>query len=246
MSTVTECLKIKDKEIPINIRNYKNSKSVKIFFRGNVLNITKPTRLSMKALTKILKQNENDIYNKYEKILSSEVQTIKQWKTGEKIYYKGTEFTITRIYKKTTKIGIELNENTQQLIITLPENILEKQIKESIDLLIKKLFKNNTEAILKQKIPYWSKRTGLEYNLVKVRDATSRYGSCMPSKKNLYFSSRLIMLPDAVIDAIVVHEFCHIIYKNHNKQFYSLVEKYIPNYKEIDKWLKENGKIIMF
>ena len=32
-----------------------------------------------------------------------------------------------------------------------------------------------------------------EYNKVKVRDATTRYGSCMPSKKNLYFSSTAIL-----------------------------------------------------
>ena len=68
----------------------------------------------------------------------------------------------------------------------------------------------------------------------------------MPSKKNVYFSSRLIMLPEDKVDAIIVHELCHMKYKNHNKQFYDLVEKYISNYKEIDKWLNKNGKNIMF
>ena len=43
-----------------------------------------------------LKQNEDDIYNKYKKITSSEISTIKQWKTREKLYYKGEEFTIIR------------------------------------------------------------------------------------------------------------------------------------------------------
>ena len=33
-------------------------------------------------------------------------------------------------------------------------------------------------------------------------------------------------------------------YKNHNKDFYGLVEKYIPNYKEIDRWLKNNSNQI--
>ena len=68
----------------------------------------------------------------------------------------------------------------------------------------------------------------------------------MPSKKNLYFSSRLVMLPEDKIDAIIVHELCHMKHKNHNEEFYDLVGKYIPNYKEIDKWLKINGRNIMF
>ena len=38
----------------------------------------------------------------------------------------------------------------------------------------------------------------------------------------------------------------HLKFKNHNKDFYNLVEQYIPDYKEIDKWLKQNGKLIMF
>lgn len=54
------------------------------------------------------------------------------------------------------------------------------------------------------------------------------------------------MLPEYVIDAIIVHELCHLKYKNHSKEFYELVSKYIPNYKDIDKWLKINGKIILF
>lgn len=119
-------------------------------------------------------------------------------------------------------------------------------MKKSIDNAIKKIFKRNTEILISDKLPYWSKITKIEYNQVKVRDATTRYGSCMPSKKNLYFSSRLIMLPEEQVDAVIVHELCHIKFKNHDKNFYNLVSEFIPNYKELDKWLKKNGNIIMF
>ena len=50
------------------------------------------------------------------------------------------------------------------------------------------------------------------------------------------------MLPQEKIDAIIVHELCHIIHKNHSKDFYGLLKRYIPNYEEIDKWLKNNAK----
>ena len=141
---------------------------------------------------------------------------------------------------------MELKIGQKQIEITVPENVEQDTIKIYVDKAIKKLFKNNTEVLITQKLPQWSKITGFNYNQVKVRDATTRYGSCMPSKKNLYFSSRLIMLPDDKVDAIIVHELCHMKYKYHDKQFYDLVATYIPNYKEIDKWLKQYGKIIMF
>ena len=246
MTTKSNYIIVKNKEIPINIKNYRNAKTVKIYFKGNVLNITKPTRLSLKNLSKIIKENENDIYTKYEKILSSEIQTIKQWKTGEKIFYKGIEFTIKREYENTKKLGIKINKTDKIMKIVLPQDIQEEQIKPNVDLLIKKLLKNNTEAIISEKLPYWSKVTGLEYNSVKVRDAITRFRSCMPSKKNLYFSSRLVMLPEKAVDSIIVHELCHMVHKNHNQEFYKLAEKYIPNYNKIDNWLSKNGKMIMF
>lgn len=246
MAKLAQYIKIKDLEIPIEIKSYKNSKSVKIYFKGNSLNITKPKRLSMTTVLKILKEDEDNLYNKYKQILDSEIITVKQWKTGEKIYYKGEEFEIIRKAVKTNRIGVELKIEQKQIEITVPENVEQDTIKIYVDKAIKKLFKNNTEVLITQKLPQWSKITGFNYNQVKVRDATTRYGSCMPSKKNLYFSSRLIMLPDDKVDAIIVHELCHMKYKYHDKQFYDLVATYIPNYKEIDKWLKQYGKIIMF
>ena len=81
-------IKIKDTEIPINIKNYKNSKSIKMYFKGNVLNITKPTRLSIKRMMDIIKVEEDELYNKYKNIIASEVKTIKQSETGQKYFYK--------------------------------------------------------------------------------------------------------------------------------------------------------------
>lgn len=239
-------LKIKDLKIPIDIKSYKNSKSVKLYFKGNTLHVTKPKRLSMSSLLQIIEQSENELYEKYKKILASEISSIKQWETGEKFFYKGTEFTIIRKILNTLKISLSLELSLNQLVISLPQNISQEETKIYVDKLIKQLLKNHTEILIAERLPYWSKITGIDYNQVKIRDATTRYGSCMPSKKNLYFSSRLVMLPEDKVDAIIVHELCHMKHKNHNKDFYVLVSKYIPNYKEIDKWLKINGKMIMF
>ena len=163
-----EILKIKELEIPIEIKNYSNSKSVKIYFKGNILNINKPTRLSKKRLLQILKEQEEEIYGKYKKILDSEIDSIKQWKTGEKIYYQGEEFTIIRESSKSNRISITLKPTDKMLIISVPEGIEQTIVKENVDKTIKKLFKNNTEVLIAQKLPYWSKITGFKYNEFKI------------------------------------------------------------------------------
>ena len=44
--------------------------------------------------------------------------------------------------------------------------------------------------------------------------------------------------PPAAIDAVVVHELCHMRQRNHSPAFYAEVARWLPDYKEREKWLK--------
>ena len=46
-------------------------------------------------------------------------------------------------------------------------------------------------------------------------------------------------------EEIVVHELCHRKEMNHSDKFYVEVLRVFPTYWEQDKWLKENGDILM-
>ena len=54
-----------------------------------------------------------------------------------------------------------------------------------------------------------------------------------------------MLAPPEVIDYVVVHELCHRKQMNHSKDFWSEVEKVTPNYKQSEKWLKDEGTLIM-
>ncbi len=43
------------------------------------------------------------------------------------------------------------------------------------------------------------------------------------------------------IDYILVHEFSHLVHMNHSNDFYEFVKEIMPNYKEQEKWLKDNS-----
>ena len=97
--------------------------------------------------------------------------------------------------------------------------------------------KKKAREILPEKIAYYSSLTGLVPTALKVTSAKTRFGSCSP-KNSLCFSYLLMRYPDEAIDYVVLHEIAHIKYKNHSKQFYSLIEKYMPDYKKREKLLK--------
>lgn len=237
-------LKIKDLNIPFCIKNYKTAKTMKIYFKEDGLVITKSPYIPKREVDKFIKQNEEKIYKNYKKIEESKRLKKGRWETGQTILYHGNEYIIYKTYHQKDIIRVRIDEEDSIFRVILPKKISKEEESYWIQKAVRKLFKENTEAILQERLPYWSKKTNITYNSVKVRDAKTKYGSCTPKTKALHFTSRLVMLKKEAIDAIIVHELCHIVHPNHSKDFYSLVETYIPDYKEIDKYLKKNSKLI--
>ena len=54
------------------------------------------------------------------------------------------------------------------------------------------------------------------------------------------FNCLLSLVPERVMEYVVVHELAHLIEMNHSKRFWKIVEEIIPDYKEQKRWLKEN------
>ena len=94
--------------------------------------------------------------------------------------------------------------------------------------------------VIPVRVEYFAKVIGVTYGKITVRNQKTRWGSCS-SKGNLNFNCLLMLAPPEVLDYVVVHELCHRKQMNHSKAFWLEVEKVLPNYKEVRKWLKEEG-----
>ena len=94
--------------------------------------------------------------------------------------------------------------------------------------------------VIPERVEYFAKVIGVTYGKITVRNQKTRWGSCS-SKGNLNFNCLLMLAPPEVLDYVVVHELCHRKQMNHSKAFCLEVEKVLPNYKEVRKWLKEEG-----
>ena len=83
------------------------------------------------------------------------------------------------------------------------------------------------------------------YRQVKMKDTVTRWGSCS-SQGNLNLSSRLLLAPDEILDAVIIHELAHLVEANHSPRFWAEVERALPNYREYDAWLQEHGDKLSF
>lgn len=98
--------------------------------------------------------------------------------------------------------------------------------------------------VFKNKVEHYAPIVGVTYGRVTVRNQKTRWGSCS-SKGNLNFNVALMRAPIEVLDYVVVHELCHRIHLNHSKEFWKEVERVLPDYREHEKWLKDNGKCLI-
>lgn len=105
-------------------------------------------------------------------------------------------------------------------------------------------FVARAKKIIPPKVEYFADKIGVTYNKITIRCQRTRWGSCS-SKGNLNFNCLLVLLPDEIIDSVVVHELCHRKQMNHSVKFYAEIEKVFPDYSRCCQWLKQNGSKYM-
>ncbi|MBQ1229817.1 MAG: M48 family metallopeptidase [Clostridia bacterium] len=91
-----------------------------------------------------------------------------------------------------------------------------------------------------KRVRYFAERLGIQYGRITIRNQRTRWGSCS-SNGNLNFNCLLMLAPREVLDAVVVHELCHLKEMNHSKRFYEYVLAAYPEYHKWNGWLKKNG-----
>ena len=94
--------------------------------------------------------------------------------------------------------------------------------------------------ILPERTAYFASRMGVSYNRITIREQKTRWGSCS-SKGNLNFNWKLVLLPEALMDYVVVHELAHRLEMNHSGSFWRIVEEQLPDYRSRRRSLRDIG-----
>ena len=74
--------------------------------------------------------------------------------------------------------------------------------------------------------------------IFKVKSLKAVWGNCTPEKNIISLNTRLIFFRTQVIEYVIYHELAHFTYPHHQKDFWSLVESWCPNYKLLKKELR--------
>ncbi|WDD88009.1 M48 family metallopeptidase [Fusobacterium nucleatum] len=105
----------------------------------------------------------------------------------------------------------------------------------------KKLFEwkfEELKSILEEYLGKYTKLLNTDINYYQIKKLSSAWGIYHKRENYISFNFDLIEKNIKCIEYVVLHELCHIFYMNHQKDFWTLVEKYMPDYKIRRKNLK--------
>lgn len=165
----------------------------------------------------------------------AEYEKEKQAGNLEKMEILGNEYNVKIQYKQINKIDINVTDEVEISLPTQFENEeISTQLKTRIkDAIYKKVVFEETKLAMQK----YGILTGLNPEKWRIRKINTAWGSCS-SNKNITISSNLAKFDRQTIEYVVLHELTHLKYMNHSKEFWKMVESYMPNYKQIRKQLK--------
>jgi len=100
------------------------------------------------------------------------------------------------------------------------------------------------DTYLEKRVQKIASKIGIMPSKIVIKSLKTRWGSAT-EKGVINLNSNLLKAPKDVIDYIIIHELCHLKIKNHSFRYWSLVQKFMPNYKEKIAWLEVNSKDIL-
>lgn len=155
----------------------------------------------------------------------------KEYVSGESFLYLGRQYKLLIKKEKTPQVRLEKGRIT----ISTKKSTQNKQTNKK---LLKKWFEQRTKIILTSRFNEMLKKFDYNFtpNLI-TRKMPKRWGSYLSSKK-IILNPLLIRASKDCIDYVIVHELCHMKYKNHNKHFFKLQESIIPHWREVKEKLE--------
>ena len=163
--------------------------------------------------------------NKIKKILDDNIKFLNKALNKEKkegFYLMGKKYDI--IIDENIK-NIEINNNIIKV----------KSLKYLNNWYKKEIFK-----IFKDRLDFYYNKfdENIPYPILKIRTMKTRWGVCNRKIKSVTLNFNLVKYDYDCLDYVIVHELSHFVHFDHSKEFWNTVSKYYPNYKIIQKKLK--------
>jgi len=193
------------------------------------ITVRAPMRMLESTIREFVAKHTNWVEKKQAEQRAKVPPQPKQYEPGENFPYLGNEY------------PLEIVRGQPQKLVLDDHFLLSESACENAELVFQNWYRQQARLIIIERVKFFADKYKLQYDQVRITSARTRWGSCS-SKGTLSFSWRLIMTPLDIVDYVIIHELAHTIHHNHSRRFWKTVEKFLPDYKERRKHLKQYGQ----
>lgn len=244
-NSVLKYYNFKGTEIPVKI-SFENRLNSMISVGRQHVYLRMPIHSSQKNIDKQLDWAKgwlDDVLDKKPGLLAR--YQVKTYSDGQILKVNGIEFGLVVRPLNTMSLKIRLMAENK-IHIGLPSQYHPLKHNEYVKKGLSKIISSHFYDQVVDRILELNKRYfGEEISGIMIKYNKSNWGSCS-RQRNINISSRVLFAPPDVQDYIFIHELTHLKEMNHSARFWDIVRKIMPDYKEKEKWLKQNNALCDF
>lgn len=91
--------------------------------------------------------------------------------------------------------------------------------------------RNRMREKLDKLIPKWESKIGVNASYYGIRKMRTKWGSCNSAEKRIWLNLELAKKSIYCLEYVLVHEIIHLIEPKHSKQFFKLLDEYMPTWR---------------
>lgn len=205
-------------------------KNMYILIRNGKVIVKAPNAISENRIRNFINSKEEWINKKLKEFEKKSFKE-KSYVSGEVFKVLGNDYTLNIEYGDFEKASVNLDNG--YINICVSENCETVKIKE----LVEKMYYKIALMIVDKSVNMWKNILKIAPDVVVIKKLKTAWGKCN-SKRKITINPDLMKYDQRVIDYVVLHEFCHLRYMNHSKDFWNMVGKFMPDYKDLKKELK--------
>ncbi len=155
---------------------------------------------------------------------------------GERVGYLGETLRLTVLPHAKARTTVKLEGH--DLAVRVDERLSGALRDATVLRTVKRWRREQAAELMVPRIAHYAEALGQPIPPVKVREQSSRWGSCA-SDGTIRMNARLIAFDADLIEYVCAHEACHLIEMNHSKRFYALLDRILPGHNALRRSLRD-------
>ena len=221
--------------IPIEVCK-KDIKNMHLYVKppnGNVV-VSAPLTMSDEAIERFVRTKASWIKKQVAKFDNQPRQSEREYVSGETLFVWGKRHYLQTEYGNKNSLVL----SGDRAVLT----VRKESTAEHRENFVREWYRELLKAEIARLLPKWEKATGLKATGWQTKYMTTRWGTCNTKTGKIWLNLQLAKKTPECLEYVILHELVHLVEKTHNERFVSLMDKYMPMWREVKTTL--NGQTL--